>query len=158
MTVSPLVDVAKGTEHESEFLWNEQRVAALPGKSRLACRGGVGPPALCAVRLSKLYCTDDGDHDCARDDAGAGVGDDDPQHEISPTTILDLVAAGLGTGIIPASAASPRAGVNFQPIEGGDAQIGIHARWLRDDANPIRHRLLRHLRAAASSVSRRATG
>jgi DNA-binding transcriptional LysR family regulator len=108
------------------------------------------------MTLGRPCAINEGDHGCARD--GAGAEHDDPHHEISPAIILDLVAMGLATGIIPASAATPRAGVNFQSVDEGDAQIAIHAHWLRNDANPIRHRLLRHFRAAASSVSRRATG
>jgi DNA-binding transcriptional LysR family regulator len=156
MTVSPLPGMTNDECHESEFLWNEQLVAALPEKGRLSRQDGGGPPALHAVTPGIPCAMGDGDHGCARD--GAGAERIDPQYEISPATVLDLVAMGLGMGIIPASAATPRPGVDFQPIDEGDAQIAIHARWFRNDANPIRHRLLRHLRAAASSVSRRASG
>jgi LysR family hydrogen peroxide-inducible transcriptional activator len=149
MMVSPLPGMTNDAEHVSEFLWHERLVAALPEKGRLACRGENDPPFLRAVRLD-LPCVMD-DDDQGRASHGAHVGHEDPRHEISPATVLDLVAMGLGTGIVLASAATPRPGVNFQPIDEGDAQIAIHARWLRNDANPIRHRLLRHFRAAAKA-------
>lgn len=157
LTVSPLSGMTNDTQHESEFLWNERLVAALPEKCRLICRDMANSPALCAVTLIRAGSMDEAEHGHALDSAVIEEGGD-PQHELSPATVLDLVALGLGTGIIPASAARPRPGVDLQQIEERDALIAIHARWLRDDANPIRHRLLRHFRAAARTDCSRATG
>ena len=125
--------------------------------SHLVCRDEVSTPALCAVTSFRPGSMDEAEQGRATDSAAIEVGDD-PQHALPPATVLDLVAMGLGTGIVPASAARPRAGVDFQSIEERDAQIAIHARWLRDDTNPIRHRLLCHFRAAAKTDCSGATG
>jgi len=150
LTVSPMSRVKDDIAYESEFLWNERLVVAHPEKSQLICRAEVNSPALCAVTLFRVGSMEETEHDRAQDSASIGDGDD-PQHALSPATVLDLVAMDLGTGIIPISAARPCTGVDFRPIEECDAHIAIHARWLRDDANPLRHRLLRHLRAAAKT-------
>lgn len=144
--VSPLPGTLDGTQHESEFLWNEPLLAALPGDDPRVGREIDGLALYAARLLWPPYINES----CRALVTGVESGDE-LGHEVSPTTILDLVAMGVGTGIIPATAALARPSIEFRPIDDDNAQIAIHASWLRHDANPIRHRLLRHLRAAASA-------
>lgn len=134
MMVSPMPSVPNDADHESEFLWDEGLVAVIQEKNPLACREKIPSSALGAGTL----CWPRFRHD-------------EPYHEVSPTTILELVTMGVGTAVMPASAANPRPGVEVRPIDDDNARIAVHARWVRADANPLRHRLLRHFRAAAKT-------
>lgn len=68
------------------------------------------------------------------------------QHDVSCTTLLDMVGLGIGATIIPSSAIAPRRGVVFVPIDESDAIVGVDAVWPKDDRNPLRHRLLSLMR------------
>ncbi|QKR98307.1 LysR family transcriptional regulator [Sphingomonas sp. CL5.1] len=146
--VAPLSGTLDDTRHENAFLWNERLVAAIPEKSPLAGPIEIHGSALRPLRLFWPWYIGEALRDSV---LGAQINESrsPPLHEVTPTTILDLVARDRGAGIIPASAATPRPGVCFRPLSGEHARIAIHACWLRDDANPLRHRLLRHLRATS---------
>lgn len=134
MMVSLMPSVPNDTDHESEFLWKERLVAVIQEKSPLACREKILPSALGAGTLC---------WPCVRHDK--------PHHEVLPTTILELVTMGVETGIMPVSAAIPRLGIVVRPIDDDNAHVAVHASWVCADANPLRHRLLHHLRAAAKT-------
>ena len=134
MMVSLMPSVPNDADHESEFLWDDGLVAVIREESQLACRKKIPPSALGAATL-----------------CWPRFRNDEPYHEVLPTTILELVTMGVGTGIMPASAAIPRPGVQFRSIDDDSAHIAVHASWVCADANPLRHRLLHHLRAAAKT-------
>jgi LysR family transcriptional regulator, hydrogen peroxide-inducible genes activator len=74
------------------------------------------------------------------------------QHDVSCTTLLDMVGLGMGATIIPSSAIAPHRGVAFVPIDESDAIVGVDAVWPKDDRNPLRHRLLNLIRALKGEV------
>lgn len=73
------------------------------------------------------------------------------QYPVSRGTLLQLVAMGFGITISFSSAVVVTPGVITVPIRGERATASVEAIWHTDDANPIRHRFLRHLREAAES-------
>ena len=68
------------------------------------------------------------------------------QHDVSCTTLLDMVGLGMGATIVFASSILPHRGVAFLPIAEDNATVGIDAVWPKDDRNPLRHRLLSQIR------------
>lgn len=68
------------------------------------------------------------------------------QHDVSYTTLLEMIALGLGATIVFESGAIPHRGVVYRPIDELDASIGVDAVWPQDERNPLRHRLLSLIR------------
>lgn len=68
------------------------------------------------------------------------------QHDVSRGVLFEMIALGLGVTITFESALVDRPGIVTRPIEDGASVIVIEAIWLESDANPIRHRLVRHVR------------
>lgn len=80
------------------------------------------------------------------------------QHDVSCTTLLEMIGLGMGATIVFGSGAIPHRGVVYRPIDEPDATIAVEAVWPQDDRNPLRHRLLSLIRehkddAEASSPS-----
>lgn len=75
------------------------------------------------------------------------------QHDVSCTTLLDMVGLGMGATLVFASGATPYAGVAFRPINEANATISVDAVWPKDDRNPLRHRLLNLIRSHKSDVT-----
>ena len=74
------------------------------------------------------------------------------RHDVSCTTLLDMVGLGMGATIVFASGAMPHRGVKYRPIDEPDATIAVDAVWPQDDRNPLRHRLLSHIREHKDAV------
>ena len=68
------------------------------------------------------------------------------QHDVSCTTLLEMIGLGMGATIVFASGAIPHRGVVYRPIDEPDATIAVDAVWPQDDRNPLRHRLLSLIR------------
>lgn len=74
------------------------------------------------------------------------------QHDVSCTTLLEMIGLGMGTTIVFASGAIPHRGVAYRPIDEADATIAVEAVWPQDDRNPLRHRLLSLIREHKDDV------
>lgn len=72
------------------------------------------------------------------------------QHDVSRGVLFEMVALGLGVTISFESALVDRPGVITRPIVDQDSAVAIEAIWFASDANPIRHRLVRHIRERAN--------
>lgn len=68
------------------------------------------------------------------------------QHDVSCTTLLEMIGLGMGATILFASGAVPYRGVAYRPIDEPDATMAVEAVWPQDDRNPLRHRLLSLIR------------
>ena len=68
------------------------------------------------------------------------------QHDVSCTTLLEMIGLGMGATIVFGSGAIPHRGVVYRPIDELDATIAVDAVWPQDDRNPLRHRLLSLIR------------
>lgn len=136
-----------GIAHEP--LWSEQLMAILPEGHELA-----GEESLSWADIAKMPIilrSAGGDLSGYRAIL-AGVGRrslDCTQYPISRGTLVQLVTMGFGTTISFTSAFVPTPGVVALPIRGEQAVATVDGVWQANDANPIRHRFLRHLREAA---------
>lgn len=68
------------------------------------------------------------------------------QHDVSFTTLLEMIGLGMGATIVFGSGTIPHRGIVYRPIDEPDATIAVEAVWPRDDRNPLRHRLLTLIR------------
>ncbi len=75
------------------------------------------------------------------------------QHDVSCTTLLEMIGLGMGATIMFASGAIPHRGVAYRPIDEADATIVVEAVWPQDDRNPLRHRLLTLIREHKNDVA-----
>lgn len=137
-----------------EPLWQERLVAVLPTRHPLARRSHLEWKDIAAqpIILRTLQGEIAGYRAILQ-----RIGDqpiDCEQHAVSRGAILEMVALGLGITVSFPSACIPRTGIVTRPIEGENAVATIEAIWPDGDANPIRHRLVRHIRerAAASEL------
>lgn len=76
------------------------------------------------------------------------------QYPVSRGTLVQLVTMGFGITISFSSALVATPGVAAVPIRGERAIATVEGIWHTGDANPIRHRFLRHLREASESCRR----
>lgn len=74
------------------------------------------------------------------------------QHDVSCTTLLEMIGLGMGASIVFGSGAIPHRGVAYRPIDEPDAIISVEAVWPQDDRNPLRHRLLSLIREHKDDV------
>ena len=72
------------------------------------------------------------------------------QHDVSRGVLFEMVALGIGVTISFESALVDRPGVITRPIVDQDSTVAIEAIWFASDANPVRHRLVRHIRERAN--------
>jgi DNA-binding transcriptional LysR family regulator len=149
--VRPLLDEAPGLA--SEHLFDEPLVLALPHHHPLARRKKV---ALAALSLEPFVLfsrpVGSGLYDqivsaCHR----AGFSPRVTQEASQVTSIVNLVAAGLGVSVVPSSMRKIQSeGIVFRPLEDDDAVAQMSLVWRRSDTSAT----LRNLRALATSVSR----
>ena len=143
LMIAALLPETASTPFAHEHLWDE----ALPDGHNLAARPALlwseiaGLPIILRQSYTELvtYRTL-----LDRTDAVIHL----EQHAVSCQTLLDMVGIGLGVTIIFESAAVPHEHVVFRPIVEDNATVPIVAIYLKDDANPLRHRLLRLIREA----------
>lgn len=133
-----------------EPLWQERLVAVLPEGHRLAHRPHLDWEDIAAQPI--ILRTSQGEIAGYRAILQR-IGDqpiDCEQHAVSRGAILEMVALGLGITVSFPSACVSRTGIVTRPIEGENAVATIEAIWPEGDANPIRHRLVRHIRDRAA--------
>lgn len=135
-----------------ESLWRERLVAVMSGGHELARRSRVSWADIVRERI--VLRSSQGELTGYRAILQR-VGDqplDCEQHSVSRGAIFEMVALGLGVTISFPSACVERDGIVVRPIEDDSALVAIEAIWTEGDANPIRHRLLRHVRQHATLV------
>ena len=128
-----------------ERLWKEQLVVALPMNSDFASKMVLSWSDVAGLSI----ILKDSHHELVtyrtlldRPEKQARI----EQHDVSCTTLLEMVGLGIGATIMFASGATPHHGVLYRPIAEPDASIGVDAVWPQDDRNPLRHRLLSLIR------------
>lgn len=129
-----------------EELWSERLVAVLPSNHPLA--DGAALEWNDIARLPIILGSSKGEMTGYRAIASR-IGNrpiDCRHHVVSRGALLQLVAIGLGITITFPSAVVALPGTVAIPIAGDNAVVAIEAIWHEGDANPIRHRLLRHIR------------
>ncbi|MCM3087540.1 LysR family transcriptional regulator [Bhargavaea ginsengi] len=73
----------------------------------------------------------------------AGISPDIRQEAEGVTTILSLVAAGIGISIVSTAAAeTQREEIFYREIKGADDAIGLYLAWNRQDASPLAERFV----------------
>ena len=128
-----------------ERLWDEKLVLALPSGHKFADRDDLTWPNIAALPLIlKTSSVELMAYRALIDSADRKA--HLVQHDVSCSTLLDMVSLGLGATIVFASGALPHPGVVFRPIAEDNATVGIDAVWPKDDRNPLRHRLLSLIR------------
>ena len=130
---------------EQERLWDEWLVMALPADHALAEKAVVSWDDVAQLPIILKNChfelvayrmlLDRLDREVQLE-----------QHDVSCTTLLEMIALGMGATIVFASGAIPYRGVVYRPIDEPDATIAVDAVWPQDDRNPLRHRLLSLIR------------
>ena len=128
-----------------EGLWDERLVTVLPADHALAEKTSVSWDDVAALSIILRNChfelvayrtlLDRLDRQIHLE-----------QHEVSCTTLLEMIGLGMGATIVFASGAIPHRGVVYRPIDEPDATIAVEAVWPQDDRNPLRHRLLSLIR------------
>lgn len=71
------------------------------------------------------------------------------EQKVSMSALLDFVANGIGPALVLASASVVRPDLVVLPIDEENSVVRIEAIWRSGDSNPLRHRLLKHLRTPA---------
>ena len=135
-----------------EPLWDERLVVALPAQHELAANARLSLAEIAALPILVreaypelvIYRT-------LLDHVDRQVQVE--QHAVSCQTLLDMVGIGLGAAIIFTSAAVPHHHVVFRAIADESASVPIVAIYPKNDANPLRHRLLRLIREASPEAS-----
>ncbi len=131
-----------------EPLWDEPLVVALPTQHQFEGRTTLGLaeiatlPILARESYAELHI-----YRTLLDRVDGQVQVE--QHAVSCQTMLDMVGLGLGAAIIFESAAVPHHHVVYRAIADESASVPIVAIYPKNDANPLRHRLLRLIRDAA---------
>ncbi len=137
---------------EQEHLWAERLVVALPAAHPYAAKATLDwaeiatLPIILRDSYSELVA-----YRTLLGDVGGTI--DVTQHAVSCQALLDMVGIGLGVTIIFESAAVPHEHVVFRAIAENNASVPIVAIYPKDDANPLRHRLLRLIREASPKGS-----
>ena len=140
-----LPELANNTLSREE-LWRERLVAAIPSKCGLAAKQPLGWRDVATLPL--IVSSPDGEKLVFRlllDRAGVQRVDC-RRHAASREALLQMVAMEMGIAIILESAVVPHQDVVFRPIDEQDAIVPIDAIWASADRNPLRHRLLSHIR------------
>jgi LysR family transcriptional regulator, hydrogen peroxide-inducible genes activator len=130
------------TPNTQERLWDEPLVVAFRDDHSLAGQAGVSWSDLSGISI--ILRSHQGDLMAYRAVA-ARMGDrpfDCTLHDVSRSALIELVRVGIGATIIFASAAVPREGITFVPIEDKLSTTAVEAIWATEDRNPLRHRLL----------------
>ena len=145
-----LPDLCNPTLVQQE-LWAERLVAVLPTGHPLTGRAELEWDDI--ARLPIIMGSSKGEMTGYRAIA-ARIGNrpiDCRHHVVSRGALLQLVAMGLGITITLPSAVVATPGTFAIPIVGDNAIVAIEAIWHDGDDNPIRHRLLRHIRDRSNS-------
>ncbi len=141
---------------EVETLWEERLLLALPAPHPAAEAESLRWSDVAALALIIRSSPDEviGYRAMLRLVTGRQI--DCEQHAVSRDALLDMVGMRMGATIILESGMKPHDNVAFRPIIDGGAKAMVEAVWPRDDHNPLRHRLLVHLREASARSKREA--
>jgi len=128
-------------------LWEERLFVAMPVNHPFATRPSLGWAEVASLKL--LMRTWQGEnsiyHAVLSRIGGRKL--DCEQHTVSREALLAMVGMGLGSAILFESAIVPHPDLVVRPIRGRNASATAEAFWSAGDGNPLRHRLLGHLRA-----------
>ncbi len=128
-------------------LWEERLFVAMPVNHPFATRPSLGWTEVASLKL--LMRTWQGEnsiyHAVLSRIGGRKL--DCEQHTVSREALLAMVGMGLGSAILFESAIVPHPDLVVRPIRGRHASATAEAFWSASDGNPLRHRLLGHLRA-----------
>ena len=128
-----------------ERLWDERLVTALPANHPLAKEASVSWDDVAGLPIILRNChLEFVAYRTLLDRLDRQVQLE--QHDVSCTTLLEMIGLGMGATIVFASGVIPHRGVVYRPINEPDAIIGVDAAWPKDDRNPLRHRLLSVIR------------
>jgi LysR family hydrogen peroxide-inducible transcriptional activator len=145
MLIAGLMPSIAGNVISQENLWQERLLVALPAGHALAGRLEITWDDLTGLRLHLR--TRAGETSLYRGFlAPVAPMLDCEEHDVSGEALLEMVSIGMGATIIAASARVERADVAYRPIAGPRGWMSFQAAWRREDRNPLRHRLLRHVR------------
>lgn len=135
-------------------LWDERLFVAMPATHPLADRPSLGWAEVASLKL--LMRTWQGENSVYRAVLSRIGGRllDCEQHAVSREALLAMVGLGLGSAILFESAIVAHPDLVIRPIRGRNASATIEALWPASDGNPLRHRLLGHLRGH-SEIARR---
>lgn len=131
-----------------EPLWNEKLVAILPEGHLLTTREYL---RWSDVAKLQVILRDSGNDmsEYRAISARAGVPSLGCAHySVSHGTLLHLITMGFGITVSFSSTVGRLEGLTAVPISGADSVVPVEGLWLSADCNPIRHRLLRNIRAA----------
>ena len=143
---------------EVEALWEERLLLALPATHPMTRAEPLQWKDVAALPLIIRSSRDESIAYRAMLRLVTGHQIDCEQHAVSRDALLDMVGMGKGATIVMESGMVQHDNVAFRPIVDEGARAVVEAVWPRADHNPLRHRLLTHLReAAAQSVGRVAT-
>lgn len=149
MIAALMTDLAS-TVLTQEALWEEQLVVALPEDHPLAAKPALDWGDVASLRVI-LWTSPGGSADGGVLYEIGGRAIECERHAVSRTTLLEMVAMGLGATIACESAVALCTGVIYRPIEDENALAVIEAIWPTSDGNPLRHRLLTDIRRCAAS-------
>ena len=128
-----------------EELWRERLVAAIPSRCSLSAKPTLGWRDIAALPL--IVSNPDGEKLAFRLLELSGEQRVDcTQHAASREALLQMVAMEMGIAIILESGVAPHQGVVFRFLDEEDAIVPMDAIWPSADRNPVRHRLLSHIR------------
>ena len=129
-----------------EELWRERLVAAIPSRCSLSAKPTLGWPDIAALPL--IVSNPDGEKLAFRLllELSGEQRVDCTQHAASREALLQMVAMEMGIAIILESGVAPHQGVVFRFLDEEDAIVPMDALWPSADRNPVRHRLLSHIR------------
>jgi LysR family hydrogen peroxide-inducible transcriptional activator len=132
-----------------EFLWHESLLAVLPANHPALVKECIGWADIIASPILLPGCRSEptGYHPILQQMGGQRLRCQ--EHDVSPATLLELVALTLGVTIMFESACIDRPGVIHRPIVDEQSNAEIEAVWLSRDGNSARHRLVRHIRERA---------
>jgi len=129
-----------------EPLWNERLLLALHADHALATQLELRWDDVASLPV--LLRTSDGETSAYRT-LLARVGQreiDVEQHDVSRETLIAMISMGWGATLVFESAVIMRPDVAYRPIAEANAFVPIDAVWPSADRNPLRHKLLRHIR------------
>ncbi len=129
-----------------EELWTERLLAVLPEGHALANCAELSWDDIAGQPI--ILGSSKGERTGYRAIASR-IGDrplDCTHHAVTRGALLQLVAMGLGITVTFPSALVPTPRTISIPIGGDKAKVAIEAIWQEMDDNPIRHRLMRHIR------------
>ena len=139
---------------EREALWEERLLVALPATHHLAARKSLGWADVAKLKLLlRTWHGENTSYQVLLTRIG-GRPVDCEQHAVSRQVLLAMVGIGLGATIIFESAMVPHPDLVFLPMRGRDASATVEALWPAGDGNPLRHRLLVHLRRHGETAHR----